>query len=292
MTGKITETTTFVQEKLRHCSQWRVHSVYQKTINLCAGEQILAVQSAPSPVSPVSMLTDIQLSSCDAGVIFAGQEVLYDGVQLQFFTPCGTAALTLSFHSCTVYSTLLSAPAADFPVSSLLTRIKQAIHSANAGIFRLMYENNQTEILTGNNALILAAARNRTQQCKEHLARGEYKLAAEQLAQLVGLGIGLTPSGDDFLCGVLAGLIFSNAQNHPFAQCLRAEIVAHSPDTNDISRTFLACAVQRQFSLSVLRLAALPPAEKILQEFLAIGHSSGIDTLCGLAFGVCSSATP
>ncbi|MFR1608831.1 MAG: DUF2877 domain-containing protein [Anaerobutyricum soehngenii] len=26
----------------------------------------------------------------------------------------------------------------------------------------------------------------------------------------MGLGLGLTPGGDDFLCGVLAGIIFSN----------------------------------------------------------------------------------
>ncbi|MFQ7686249.1 DUF2877 domain-containing protein [Anaerobutyricum hallii] len=26
----------------------------------------------------------------------------------------------------------------------------------------------------------------------------------------MGLGLGLTPGGDNFLCGVLAGIIFSN----------------------------------------------------------------------------------
>lgn len=57
------------------------------------------------------------------------------------------------------------------------------------------------------NSLILAAAGNRILQCSECLEQHLYGDAAKHLAGLIGLGIGLTPSGDDFLCGVLAGLI-------------------------------------------------------------------------------------
>ncbi|MCD7993626.1 MAG: DUF2877 domain-containing protein, partial [Clostridia bacterium] len=99
-------------------------------------------------------------------------------------------------------------------------------------------------------------------------------------------GIGLTPSGDDFLCGVLAGLILRGKENHPFALSLRREITSRRFDTNDISRAFLDCSVQCHFSPAVNSLADLPSSEGILKVFSAIGHSSGIDTLCGVAYGL------
>ena len=135
-------------------------------------------------------------------------------------------------------------------------------------------------------SLILAAARSRILQCSECLEQHLYGDAAKHLAGLIGLGIGLTPSGDDFLCGVLAGLILRGEENHPFAHALCREITSRRFDTNDISRAFLDCSVQHHFSLAVNSLTDLPSADRILNVFSDIGHSSGIDTLCGVAYGL------
>lgn len=135
-------------------------------------------------------------------------------------------------------------------------------------------------------SLILAAAGNRILQCSECLEQHLYGDAAKHLAGLIGLGIGLTPSGDDFLCGVLAGLILRREENHPFAHALCREITSRRFDTNDISRAFLDCSVQHHFSLAVNSLTDLPSADRILNVFSDIGHSSGIDTLCGVAYGL------
>jgi hypothetical protein len=48
----------------------------------------------------------------------------------------------------------------------------------------------------------------------------------------------------------------------------------------------LDCSVQHHFSLAVNSLTDLPSADRILNVFSAIGHSSGIDTLCGVAYGL------
>ncbi len=53
--------------------------------------------------------------------------------------------------------------------------------------------------------LILAAASRRLCEAKRCMKRGRWEEAALSLSALVGLGGGLTPSGDDFLCGVMAG---------------------------------------------------------------------------------------
>ena len=36
-----------------------VHSVYRKTINLQFGEQLVSLQTASSPVSPLSLITEL-----------------------------------------------------------------------------------------------------------------------------------------------------------------------------------------------------------------------------------------
>ena len=171
----------------------------------------------------------------------------------------------------------------------LLSQIRQAIASSQAGIFRLLFcDSTEGQAITGKEeySLILAAARSRILQCSECLEQHLYGDAAKHLAGLIGLGIGLTPSGDDFLCGVLAGLILRGEESHPFAHALCQEITSRRFDTNDISRAFLDCSVQHHFSLAVNSLTDLPSADRILNVFSAIGHSSGIDTLCGVAYGL------
>lgn len=73
--------------------------------------------------------------------------------------------------------------------------------------------------------------------CMLLLKEGQYEKAASTLAGLLGLGI--VPSGDDFLCGVLAGLLLRNQGSHPFTLELGCQIRARLANTNEISRAFL-----------------------------------------------------
>jgi len=124
-------------------------------------------------------------------------------------------------------------------------------------------------------------------------AWGVSNYTAAQLAALLGLGIGLTPSGDDFLCGMLAGSILAGRQREPFFLALRAEIAAGLSQTNDISAAFLQCALDGQFSEPVLALTKPEPeAARIAESFSKIGHSSGFDTLCGIVFCLRQPAQP
>ena len=103
--------------------------------------------------------------------------------------------------------------------------------------------------------------------CMLLLKEGQYENAASTLAGLLGLGIGLTPSGDDFLCGVLAGLLLRNQGSHPFTLELGCQIRARLANTNEISRAFLDCALASHFSRAVISLTLLPPSGDILKSF-------------------------
>lgn len=131
------------------------------------------------------------------------------------------------------------------------------------------------------------------------LINNEYESVSHGVSELIGFGEGLTPSGDDFLVGLTITLGYSNC--HEANELLNTAIKAHWNKTHKISRAFLKTAVEGRTSEPlVVVLANLyqyikigsdnKQALRVLMESIiplfGIGHSSGIDALTGLVFGV------
>jgi hypothetical protein len=109
---------------------------------------------------------------------------------------------------------------------------------------------------------------------------------------LVGLGEGLTPSGDDFLVGLLAVLHLTGSLpwragspvHTQFCQCVRL-------GTSQLSGEFLRCAFEGHFAepLVMLMRALCTPASDAwpahAATLAAVGHSSGVDAMVGIALG-------
>lgn len=118
---------------------------------------------------------------------------------------------------------------------------------------------------------------------------------------MIGIGPGLTPSGDDILIGFLAGL-WSLSGRHPkhhsFLRTFGEGILQIAQRTNEISRTYLYHAARGQFSsaLSTLveNIGTGGDVEQATQDAMRVGHSSGMDTVTGLLAGlaVWNQATP
>ncbi len=116
------------------------------------------------------------------------------------------------------------------------------------------------------------------------------------LKSLIGLGGGLTPSGDDFLVGYLGGLwctVQDSEARQVFLAKLRQAVNEHAGQTNDISRAYLAHAAQGQISSRLEALAGAicraEPAEHLLpcaEAAMQSGHTSGMDAVTGLLFGL------
>jgi Protein of unknown function (DUF2877) len=117
------------------------------------------------------------------------------------------------------------------------------------------------------------------------------RAALNLLSQLIGLGPGLTPAGDDFIVGWLAGLALSaqTAAQIAFldAMCRGVESLAHA--TTFVSRQHLrdACALMFSERLSDLSVAiALGETRSVLAARvvaqIAVGASSGADAAGGL----------
>ena len=112
--------------------------------------------------------------------------------------------------------------------------------------------------------------------------------------RLIGLGPGLTPSGDDFLCGCLVAL------NH----CGRADLAARlalqvlpiaSHATHIISWAHLRAAAEGEAGqvlfdvLDSIVQGGAADLEPRLDAITAIGHSSGWDTLAGAVAALSAS---
>lgn len=98
---------------------------------------------------------------------------------------------------------------------------------------------------------------------------------------LLGLGPGLTPSGDDLLSGLLYGLRHSPARNTTSCEALRDAILdAAHERTNAVSADYLI-ALAQDAPFDCMAAAWEDPAGKAA-ELLQIGHNSGSEMLLGL----------
>ncbi len=118
--------------------------------------------------------------------------------------------------------------------------------------------------------------------------------ASLQAAQkMIGLGPGVTPSGDDILIGFLAGL-WSLAGENPmrlsFIQSFGSALSSITTQTNEISRTYLYHAARGQVASSLSNLAgAIAKGGEVsqpAQSAMRVGHSSGMDSVTGLLIGL------
>lgn len=255
-----------------------VHSIYRKAVNLKAGNQLLTLQPRGSVLSPISLITDCTEEELTE-LPFAARKTL---------------SVTLKTEHASRQDLFLSARKLSSHVytENLHKKIRQAIAMAEnsdlpphmRGVELIL---NQPDL--AKESLYMNAVQTILLQFRQ--AIGDSAKMADTLCRLIGLGIGLTPSGDDFLCGFLAGLRMSSSvssqiltvKSDNFRQILEKKICSHLNRTNEISAAFLHCAALGQFSIPIhLLLSSEITAEQIYQAFSGIGHSSGIDTLCGI----------
>ncbi|WP_327046699.1 DUF2877 domain-containing protein [Microbispora sp. NBC_01189] len=126
--------------------------------------------------------------------------------------------------------------------------------------------------------------------------RGSLVESITAAEQLIGLGPGLTPSGDDMLAGLLVALRhLGRAAGAPravwLADWLAAAVTFDARTrTTSISATLLHCAARGEASpevLGVLRAAAgHQPLEPAVNRLLRLGHTSGADLAWGVQIGV------
>ena len=119
------------------------------------------------------------------------------------------------------------------------------------------------------------------------LVRADVSAAMATASKLAGLGIGLTPSGDDFLMGALYAVWIIHP--HEIAQVLASEVATvAAPLTTSLSAAWLRAAGQGEaggvwhefFEASIS--GKMQRIQTAMNKILAVGETSGADALAGL----------
>ena len=263
------------------CSGWGVHNlqghghvfdVYDRAANLLIDGELVALIRHPAPMSAFAFKIDLKKPF--SSILKANERFWLDGSRIQF------KQLTISIKPEVWRKDRLKC--APIPDSSFLLVENYLKDCGLPGLTIILDPgNNLGQNLMGQ---ILKAC----QDCCFKLQKAK-NIAAWLAAatNLVGLGVGLTPSGDDFLGGYLAGLFAHGYLNEKNYQAM-APLAKKSSQTTPLGGQFLRYACLGSFSEHIVELISamqIGEAQNILahvRKVLTFGSSSGADTLAGL----------
>lgn len=282
--------------KLRPNLDLYVHSIYERTINLMLYGQLIALQIADSPVSPISIILPLNETGLGRLKIKSNSPVSIDGTNLLI----GKNSISLD-HAHDVYDDTLY----EHNLSTSLMDVvwKLIISSGRDGFSTLVKSQNTPDDIALSYAKkkltyaeSICCAMTSGNSADEPTKSNQLNKLCDSLSGLIGVGTGLTPSGDDFMTGVLSTFkAFPQCFNSRLISSLSNSICSRRNNTNEISSAFIDCALRGQFSKAIIDLydslcldnVQSPGIEQdkidnLLDSFLDIGHTSGIDTLTGI----------
>ena len=256
------------------------HSAYRNTLNLMTPAGLIALQRAGSPLSPLSLITPFGTDGMEALASFARKRiaVLPDGSLRLGGEASGDGCILRCGPQTAVFDPRVPS-VGRFAAAALADTTRSMLASAEGRGLAAVYSG------PPSGDPVMAAVSGRLHNARILLTQKKPEEAAAALLALIGLGGGLTPSGDDFLCGAAACLYAADLAGTDFARTLLAGIRSSLSGTNDISAAFLAAAADGLASDAVCTLfSGTKKADPsgLIRMFLEIGHSSGIDSLCGI----------
>jgi hypothetical protein len=259
-----------------------VHSVYKSTINCIVDDRIFSLQHQEMPLTPLSINLDIPKRVFELIRVNRGDEVQ--------FTKDGLIAFNsmFSLEHAEIFDCDLTEgtkPLDNVKIQLLTDHILKYIEKGEFGRIAKSFKDNEI--------IPLSFAGNYVSGVLLRLTSSSNVMEISSLsAQLIGVGEGLTPSGDDFNCGMLAAQYY--LRGHPYADQLKdqliSQIMRRINTTTVISKEFLIYACEGKFSQMVKNVLIKSQKElDVTSEIIKIrdiGHTSGIDFLTGLYFGL------
>ena len=258
-----------------------IHSIYQHTINVLTPKGLLSLQDQSTPMTSLSV--NIRLSSS-----------LFQDLKLQVQDPVvinSTGIQVRHYHfllhnaECFECTLEPSSGLTHTQKHQLIQDVFDIIDDTEFGkvIRRIIHNDVQVLSPLGQHAHLLLKDLDTTASHDQWL---------HVIQQLIGFGPGLTPSGDDFISGILSAMTFEGPElKH--AELYRAiidTVLHHRHETTVVSSAFLEHASQKKFSRAIHELFYTylqnQRSQEIIERIKQIGHTSGTDFLSGLVFGL------
>jgi hypothetical protein len=254
----------------------RVHSVFARACNIVCGSTWLTLCTHDAGNGP-TVLRLARGAALDLRVLFsAGERVDGDGDGLR------SARVEIALRGAGVWRPA-EPMAAALPAAAVETNLRLA--GERLARHRIV----RPGVIDREAAAVTVAL---AQACRA--LDGEQ--VARHAARLIGWGEGLTPAGDDFLIGLIAGLdvaLGGDARRAPLRETLARALVAGCARTTPVAAHYLRLAAAGHYNEPLLRLRAalrcehdVVAVDAALRSALAVGATSGADTVCGLLAGL------
>ena len=266
----------------------RLHSLFASTANLAVERAaILVALTGPSgaryphavALEGVSDFPTLPVSTGDAGRLHA------DGIHLH--GQHGDLLVSLR-HACRPRPRVL--PLIDRTGDALRAAARRLDDIQSRSVFDLRF----SSLLGGpaaGSSVAAALSRSARALCGARPGPG----LSRAVSALVGAGAGLTPSGDDFLSGLMAASRASG--DAALTRALGDAVQRNLAATGDVSASLLLCAVDGYWPDPLVDLAdALAvdnasAAVDAVDGLCGMGHSSGSDIATGFLFGLATVRT-
>jgi hypothetical protein len=279
-----------------------IHSVFQRALNIrTSGGQLISVLSSSGLPGPNTVVTELPpgLNFIVMG-LRSGMPVRMDRVEADL----GHGALCVRIHLAPKWWPRLVSGAEHLDMNRLGHNISTLLKTLprekiKEGLGRFIFY--VSEMVAGRWRAVESLGLNRLERQAllgiRDLIRGTLERDEERLGmgfrKLIGLGTGMTPSGDDLLCGFIGTLsVISRRVGGPDVEDLleifKYHLRAMKDKTTFVSGNLLSYASGGRVSspiLSVIRTLLFgrdSAARSAVDNLLQLGYSSGSDVLLGL----------
>ena len=261
-----------------------IHSSFERTFNVTCLEngELYTIAARHLDNGPNTLITD--LDSCSTLELAVGDRIFVSNKCIKVENK-----LNISIKLAEPWQCLLPA----YPADTAL--LKRNIFEAKLFIQEHGQAGGMKKSITTDNIFQIELARmleERSRSLVEQLSMSRWESAAQQAVSLIGLGPGLTPSGDDYLTGLFTVFNMPDSPLWPYRSFCMDVVLHASKLTNQISCITMKKAAAGQvrekivqFMQAVIHSTSEETKDR-LAAVLGIGSSSGTDIALGLIHGL------
>jgi hypothetical protein len=281
-----------------------VHSVFPRAANLQVGQRLLTLHARATPCAPNGIILPVSANERPLADLHTGLTVLIQRGTLAF----PARGIGLSLHQSQPWNPRPTIPPASCPAERLERNLGQLTQflldkapspspSPSQGLAQLaLLADAPDRDAPASASPLVQKAWPATRSLLQALAQQQSESAAAAAQALIGLGPGLTPSGDDLLISLIAStLLLSEALGMDSGEYQRfgSKVLAHAQHrTTLLSVNWIEYAARGQVSETLGRLLqalALGDRPSLLEasanEVFSSGATSGGDLLAGVILG-------
>ncbi|HEU5369080.1 MAG TPA: DUF2877 domain-containing protein [Ktedonobacterales bacterium] len=281
-----------------------IQSVFPRAANLQFGSQLLTLHARETPCAPNGLVLPLRAGQGPLADLQTGMAVIIERGTIHIPAP----SLRLSTQNSQPWDPHPHLEPAACPPERLernLARlttlvVEKAPREGLAALATLPVEAASADAApdasaAADESFLLHTARQATRRLLEGVTRQQSQLVRQAASSLIGLGPGLTPSGDDLLIGFIAAtslLATPLGLSKAMYQRLHSELLTIARGrTNKLSITWMEYAEQGAVAEHVGRLikALVVDDARLLEEaalaVLKSGATSGGDLLAGIILG-------